>query len=68
MSINYHKNTNLWLQAHLVTGLLVFRFLQLYNMSPEPERKAFLDKLFDFMQRKGTTIVVLIVHTNPITS
>ncbi len=23
-------------------------------MSPEPERKNFLDKLFDYMQKKGT--------------
>ena len=27
--------------------------LQLYNMSSEPGRKEFLDKLFDFMQKKG---------------
>lgn len=28
-------------------------YLQLYNLSPESERKEFLDKLFDFMQKKG---------------
>lgn len=27
--------------------------LQLYNLSGEPERKEFLDKLFDYMQKKG---------------
>lgn len=26
---------------------------QLYNMSPEKERKEFLDKLFDYMHKKG---------------
>ena len=26
---------------------------QLYNLSAEPERKEFLDKLFDYMQKKG---------------
>lgn len=32
------------------------QFKQLYNLSPEPERKEFLDKLFNFMQKKGTPI------------
>ena len=26
---------------------------QLYNLSPEPDRKEFLDKLFDYMAKKG---------------
>ncbi|CAI8006491.1 AT-rich interactive domain-containing protein 3A, partial [Geodia barretti] len=29
---------------------------QLYNLSAEPERKEFLDKLFDYMQKKGSPI------------
>lgn len=32
------------------------QFKQLYNLSPEAERKEFLDKLFDYMQKKGTPI------------
>ena len=28
-------------------------FVQLYNLSGEAERKEFLDKLFDYMQKKG---------------
>lgn len=31
----------------------LFSHLQLYNLSGEPERKEFLDKLFDYMQKKG---------------
>lgn len=32
------------------------QFKQLYNLSPDAERKEFLDKLFNFMQNKGTPI------------
>lgn len=31
--------------------------LQLYNLSPESERKEFLDKLFDFMEKKGNHLL-----------
>ena len=31
----------------------IARRLQLYNLSPDPERKEFLDKLFNYMQSKG---------------
>lgn len=32
--------------------------LQLYNLSPDSERKEFLDKLFNFMQNKGNYGIV----------
>lgn len=37
--------------------LLLCMWLQLYNLSPESERKEFLDKLFDFMEKKGNHLL-----------
>ncbi len=34
--------------------------LQLYNLSLDPERKEFLDKLFNYMQSKGTAHVSML--------
>lgn len=31
--------------------------LQLYNLSQEAERKEYLDKLFDYMQKKGKLVI-----------
>lgn len=33
--------------------MYIFLLQQLYNLSPEPDRKEFLDKLFDYMAKKG---------------
>lgn len=37
----------------MITGIS----LQLYNVSTEPGRKEFLDKLFNFMQKKGENLL-----------
>jgi len=41
-----------------------FVYLQLYDMSPDPKRKEFLDDLFSFMQKRGQhlTAASLNVH------
>lgn len=43
------------LDIHFVQVFLSWEifFPQLYNLSDNPERKEFLDKLFDYMQKKG---------------
>ena len=43
-----------------VECLLFCMCMQLYNLSPESERKEFLDKLFDFMEKKGESFVIIL--------
>lgn len=39
--------------------------MQLYNMSPEKERKEFLDKLFDYMHKKGGSCFLALMDSAP---
>ena len=45
----------------MLTCLLKVSFLQLYNLSQDPERKEFLDKLFNYMQNKGEHCLIVLV-------
>jgi len=46
-----------------VTYLRVFVCVQLYDMSPDPKRKEFLDDLFSFMQKRGEPFSRLRINT-----
>lgn len=41
-------------------SLFFFLFIQLYELGDEVDRKAFLDDLFTFMQKRGKFVVCLV--------
>lgn len=51
--ITWHPFGKSLLSTKYALSLSPFPVAQLYNLSPESERKEFLDKLFDYMQKKG---------------